>query len=102
MGTPGAAAPEDGHSYNPPTRAAHITLQPLLHLHLQPLQPRMASSQKLVGSLVGRLGHMRGAAVQEARWTPQGVVGELVAPLPRERWNSTDSSCSSDSIGPLC
>ena len=71
----------------------------------------MASSQKLVGSLVGRLGHLRGAAVQEARWTPQEVVvtkeaprvvGELVAPLPRERWNSTDSSCSSDSIGPLC
>ena len=27
---------------------------------------------------------------------------ELVNPLPKERWNSTAASCSSNTIGPLC
>jgi hypothetical protein len=70
----------------------------------------MASTQKLVGSLVGRIGQMRGAAVVEAKWVPAEVVvprmvvapAEAVSPLPRERWSSTAATCGSDSIGPLC
>ena len=27
---------------------------------------------------------------------------DLVNPLPKERWNSTAASCSSNTIGPLC
>jgi hypothetical protein len=70
----------------------------------------MASTQKLVGSLVGKIGHLRGAAVQE-KWAqldvvvPRRIYQEIkeiepktqilptdLAPLPRERWTSTSSS----------
>lgn len=89
----------------------------------------MSSSQKMAG-LVSKMSHLRAGTVssaeakwvpaqvmvsKEQRWVPAEVIvhrdpvqkqdiatTELVNPLPKERWNSTAASCSSNTIGPLC
>jgi len=88
----------------------------------------MASSQKMVGKMVSKMSQMRAVgATTEAKWVPAQVMvskeprwvpaevivprdslqqqdasTDLVNPLPKERWNSTAASCSSNTIGPLC
>ena len=73
----------------------------------------MGSTHKLAIGIVGRIGTRRAVAQEVPRWTPQEVlvvkeardepvVAADFAPLPRRRWTSTASSCSSDSIGALC
>jgi len=88
----------------------------------------MASSQKMVGKMISKMSQMRGVgATPEAKWVPAQVMVSkeprwvpeeisvprdalqqqdtstaLVNPLPKERWNSTAASCSSNTIGPLC
>jgi len=87
---------------------------------------RMASSQKKIAGLVSKISQMRAVgATSEAKWVPAQVMvseeprwvpakvtvpknsqqdasTDLVDPLPKERWNSTTASCSSNTIGPLC
>jgi len=86
----------------------------------------MASSQKMAG-LVTKMSQMRAVGASEAKWVPAQVMVSkeprwvpaevivprdslqqpdattaMVDPLPKERWNSTAASCSSNTIGPLC
>jgi len=87
----------------------------------------MASSQKMA-SLVTKIARTGVVAYPEAKWVPAQVMlsqepkwvpAEItvprnsrqdlppqqdltVSPLPKERWNSTAATCSSNSIGPLC
>ena len=42
--------------------------------------------------------------VHNSTWKPllKMIFQAMVDPLPKERWNSTAASCSSNTIGPLC
>jgi len=80
-----------------------------------------------MAGLVTKMSQMRAVGASEAKWVPAQVMVSkeprwvpaevivprdslqqpdattaMVDPLPKERWNSTAASCSSNTIGPLC
>jgi len=86
----------------------------------------MASTQKMAG-MVTKISQIRAVGAAQAKWVPAQVMvskeprwvpaevivprnslqqpdatADMVNPLPKERWNSTAASCSSNTIGPLC